>query len=415
MRICIHRGGKQIGGSCVELESFGQRVLIDFGLPLDAESNSPMYLPDISGLDGDDPSLLGIMITHPHLDHFGLLAHISPKIPVGMGAAARRILTAAAPFLPGNWPVPASGWNLNSGNRLEIGPFKITPYLVDHSAYDAYALLVDCDGKRLFYSGDFRAHGRKAKLFENLINNPPQDIDILLLEGSSLGRLKEDQHFPTESQIETELVKIFAETKGMALVHSSAQNIDRLVSIMRACKRTGRRFIIDLYTAAILEATGNQNIPQSGWPDVALFIPYKQRIQIKNNAWFDLLKRHSSNRIFVENLKEIAGKSVMLFRPLHCSDLERGNCLEGATYIFSQWEGYWERESFTQLRKWLSRYAIPEYHIHTSGHASIADLKILASTINPKTVTPIHTFFPDQYKQLFFNVEIHPDNEWWEI
>ena len=227
--------------------------------------------------------------------------------------------------------------------------------------------------------------------------------------------LKEDQHFPTESEIETKLVKIFAETKGMALVHSSAQNIDRLVSIMRACKRTGRRFIIDLYTAAILEATGNQNIPQSDWPDVALFIPQKQKTQIKNNAWFDLLKRHSSNRIFIENLKEIAGKSVMLFRSLHCSDLERGNCLEGATYTFSQWEGYWEKESFNQLREWLARNTIPEYHIHTSGHASISDLKTLAAAINPKTVTPIHTFFPEQYKELFSNVAIHPDNEWWEI
>jgi len=55
-------------------------------------------LPEISGLDGNDPSLLGILIPHPHLDHFGLLTHISPMIPVGMGPAARRILTAAAPF-----------------------------------------------------------------------------------------------------------------------------------------------------------------------------------------------------------------------------------------------------------------------------------------------------------------------------
>jgi ribonuclease J len=68
-------------------------------------------LPDIVGLDGSDPSLLGIFISHPHLDHFGLLTHISKKIPVGMGSAARRILKAAAPFLPGNWPIPAKGWD----------------------------------------------------------------------------------------------------------------------------------------------------------------------------------------------------------------------------------------------------------------------------------------------------------------
>ena len=49
------------------------------------------------------------------------------------------------------------------GTCIEIGPFRITPQLVDHSAFDAYALLVEADGKRVYYSGDFRAHGRKGR------------------------------------------------------------------------------------------------------------------------------------------------------------------------------------------------------------------------------------------------------------
>ena len=415
MRVCIHRGSKQIGGSCVEVESQGQRLLIDLGLPLDAKKDSSQYLPEISGLDGNDASLLGILISHPHLDHFGLLTHISPMIPVGMGPAARRILAAAAPFLPGNWLVPSQGWDYQSGQYFEVGPFLITPFLVDHSAYDAYAILVESDGKHLFYSGDLRAHGRKAALFEHLVANPPGNIDALLLEGSSLGRLNDDQHFPTEADIETQLVQAFSATEGLALVHTSAQNIDRVVSILRACKRTGRKLIIDLYTAAILEATGNIHIPQSNWPEVALFIPQAQRIQIKNNAWFDLLKHHAANRIFFENLLEAQSKSTLLFRPLHCPDLERGNCLIGATYIYSQWEGYWEKDSYIKLKEWLERNAIPKISIHTSGHAGLVDLQKLVTAINPLKVVPIHTFFPKRYSELFSNVEVHNDNDWWEV
>lgn len=415
MKVCIHRGSKQIGGSCVEVESLSQRLLIDLGLPLDAEKNSSQYLPEISGLDGNDPSLLGILISHPHLDHFGLLTHISPMIPVGMGPAARRILTAAVPFLPGNWPVPSQGWDYQSGQSFEVDPFRITPFLVDHSAYDAYALLVESDGKRLFYSGDLRAHGRKGVLFEQLVAYPPANIDALLLEGSSLGRLNDDQHFPTEADIEAQLVQAFSATEGLALVHTSAQNIDRVVSILRACKRTGRKLIIDLYTAAILEATGNLHIPQSNWPEVALFIPQAQRIQIKENAWFDLLKHHAANRIFIENLYEAQSKSTLLFRPLHCSDLERSNCLNGATYIYSQWEGYWESDSYNKLKEWLERNSIPKLSIHTSGHASPGDLKKIVAAINPRKVVPIHTFFPERYSELFQNVEVHNDGEWWEV
>jgi ribonuclease J len=415
MQICIHRGSNQIGGSCVEMESQGQRLLLDIGLPLDAELNTLQYLPDIPGLDGSDPSLLGILVSHSHIDHFGLLPHVSPDIPVGMGAASRRILHAAAPFMRGNWQIPEKGWDYQSEQRFEIGPFCVTPYLVDHSAYDAYAILIESDGKRIFYSGDFRAHGRKKTLFDQFISNPPQNIDVLLLEGSSFGRMDRDHKFPSETEIENQLVKIFTDAQGMALVHTSAQNIDRVVSIFRACKRTGRRLIIDLYTAAILEATANPKIPQSGWQNVALFVPQAQRIQIKNNAWFDLLKRHTSNRIFVEHLREAPEKSTLLFRPIHQPDLERGDCLQGAVYIYSQWEGYWEKGAYVATKKWLEKRSIPKISLHTSGHASLVDLKRLEEAIKPRKVVPIHTFFPDQYNQYFNNVEIHSDGERWEV
>jgi ribonuclease J len=415
MRACIHRGSKEVGGSCVELECDGRRLLIDFGLPLDAQENRKKYLPRIAGLDGNDPSLLGILVSHPHIDHFGLLAHLPSHIPVGMGAAARRILTAAAPFMPGEPFSPPEGWDYQPGKSFDVGPFCITPFLVDHSAYDSYAFLIEAGGKRLFYSGDFRAHGRKASLFEKLISDPPGKIDALILEGTTIGRLGDGQVFPIESDVEKQLVEAFSDTGGLVMVQASAQNIDRVVSIMRASKRTGRRLVIDLYTAAILEATGNRNIPQSDWPELALYVPQKQRVQIKREKWFGLLDRHKSNRIFIEELHQASGKTTLLFRPLHIPDLGRGECLAGAAFIYSQWEGYWERGDCDPTKKWLEQNGIQKQSIHTSGHASTADLQRLALAIEAKKVIPIHSFLPDRYPEVFANVEVHGDGEWWEV
>ena len=415
MRVCIHRGSQQIGGSCVEVEKDGQRLLVDFGLPLDAKENASQYLPKIKGLDGKDPSLLGVLISHPHLDHFGLLAYLSPEIPIGMGSAARRILAAAGPWLPGNWSIPARGWEYQSRQSFDIGPFLITPFLVDHSAYDAYALQIESGGKSLFYSGDFRAHGRKAALFGHLIAHPPANIDALLLEGTSIGRIGDDQMFSSENDIEARFVQLFSEIEGLVMVHTSAQNIDRIVSILRASKKTGRKLVIDLYTAAILEATGNAHIPQSDWPEVSLYIPQAQRLQIKRNAWFDLLKHHAAHRIFIEQFQQDPGKLTLLFRPLHIPDLERGRCLSGAAYIYSQWEGYWEQGSYDMVRDWLDGHDIPKHSIHTSGHASPVDLKRFVKAIEPGKIVPIHSFLPERYSELFSNVEMHPDGEWWEV
>jgi ribonuclease J len=332
-----------------------------------------------------------------------------------MGEDARRILTQAAPFLPGNWPIPTNGLNLESETPIELGPFKIIPYLMDHSGYDAYSLMIEADGKRLFYSGDFRMHGRKAKLTEKLIANPPKNIDVLLLEGSSLGRLKSHESFPSETDIEKKLVDIFKNAIGLTLVHTSSQNIDRIVSIFRACKKGGKTLVIDLYTAVILEATGNDNIPQSDWPQIALYIPQKQRIQIKNIKWFDLLKRHSKNRVFIEELQEISAQYVLLFRPLHIRDLEKAGLQKDAVYVYSQWEGYWEQDSFSFLREWLAINNIPKVSIHTSGHASVMDLKRFATALKPAKIVPIHTFMPETYSELFANVQIHADGEYWEV
>lgn len=415
MQVCIHRGAREIGGNCVELASSGRRIIIDLGLPLDVQGSGTNYLSDIPGLINKENSLLAIIISHPHLDHFGLLSSIHPGIPVIMGADARRLINNASPFLRDNWVIPSEGQDLQSGKSITIGPFIITPYLVDHSGYDSYSLLIEADGKRLFYSGDFRIHGRKAKLTEKLMSNPPIGIDVLLLEGSTLGRNDSNASYPNETEIENQLLDVFHKTSGLAMVHVSSQNIDRIVSIFRACKRSDRTLIIDLYTAVVLEATGNKNIPQSDWPGIALYIPQSQRVQIKNKNWFDLLKKHSKKRVYIENLQEAATQSVLLFRPLHMPDLEKAQLLMNSSYIYSLWEGYWEQDSYYSLREWISKNNIQRFSIHTSGHASPADIKRFAEALKPSKIVPIHTFVPERYKDIFDNVQIFNDGEFYEL
>jgi ribonuclease J len=415
MRVCIHRGSQQIGGSCVELESQGKRLIVDLGLPLDSETNDSKYLLPIAGLQGGDSSLLGVLISHAHLDHFGLLQHISPSIPIGVGPAARRIVKAASQFISDrSWTI-ADGWDYESGKPLKIGPFCVTPFLVDHAAFDAYAFVIEADGRRLFYSGDLRAHGRKGKLFDWLVLNPPSPIDVMLLEGSAIGRIGEDMRYPTEDDIENRLIDIFKETSGLAMVHASAQNIDRVVSIFCASKQTDRRLIIDLYAAAILEATKHESIPQSHWKEVVLWVPEIQRKFIKEQQLFDLLKRHSTHRVFDEDIVGHEGEFTLLFRPLYARDLKMYNLLNGAAYIFSQWEGYWTDGTYDNVKAFISENNITKQSVHTSGHACVQDLQKLVEAMKPGRVVPIHSFHPERYTELYNNVELHADGEWWEV
>ncbi|MFC1792663.1 hypothetical protein ACFL3Q_03650 [Planctomycetota bacterium] len=87
MELTIHRGSKEIGGTCVELRSERSRILIDLGLPL-VDENMERFdskkikgkskeeliqsgvLPDIKGLyEGEKLTVNAILLSHPHQDH----------------------------------------------------------------------------------------------------------------------------------------------------------------------------------------------------------------------------------------------------------------------------------------------------------------------------------------------------------
>lgn len=250
MRFRIHHGAAEIGGNCIEVQAEGKSVLLDLGLPLEAAWPDKDLLPPISGLsDGDNPALLGVILSHPHVDHYGLLTCAHPSIQVHMGDGAHRLLQAAAPFLSANG-IPQPVITYRNRETFTVGPFRITPILMDHSAFDAYALLVEAGGRRLLYSGDFRAHGRKTWAFDTFLSDPPKNVDALLMEGTVLGR-ENDEGPATEEAIETKIVESIRNTEGLVLACFSAQNIDRLVTFYKSALRSNRQFIADVYLSLI--------------------------------------------------------------------------------------------------------------------------------------------------------------------
>ena len=148
---------------------------------------------------------------------------------------------------------------------------------------------------------------------------------------------------------------------------------------------------------------------------MSAYLPRRQAIQVKRNAWFELLKKHSSHRIYNDQLKAKAANGVFLFRPVLMKDLNEAACLANAKFIYSQWAGYLTNGSYASMETWLHGHEIAINHLHTSGHASIGDLKALADALQPKALVPIHSFAADRYQEVFNNVVQRDDGEWWEV
>ena len=116
---------------------------------------------------------------------------------------------------------------------VKIGDFTITPHNVDHSAAGGLAYEIICCNKKILYTGDLRFHGRTAYFSKNL--SKIKDVDYLIIEGSTLDR--PDQNIKTEDDVFKEMVSAFT-TDKLCLVNFSSQNLDRFISVYKACLKT---------------------------------------------------------------------------------------------------------------------------------------------------------------------------------
>jgi len=403
----------------VEVSAAGKRILLDLGMPLELKDNEVPSLPRVAGLAEPDDELLGVVLSHPHQDHWGLIPLMRNEIPVFLGRAAERILREAAFFRAGDFN-PRVGGYLQDRKPLQVGPFRITPFLNDHSAFDSYSLLVEAGDKSVFYTGDFRAHGRKKSLYDRLIQNSPESVDVLLTEGTSVS--PDGQHQgqgPSEVQVERDLIRLFREASGPVLVAMSAQNIDRVVSVYRACLQSSRTLVVDLYAAAIAKATGRSTIPQPGFPNYKVWVPHPQRVRVKNKAEFQRVEEIRPIRVYPKrDFARIANNSVFLFRESMAREFEKSGCLENGLLVWSLWAGYLVPPHGEGTRSFVARNGLKQVYCHSSGHAGIEDIQRLVHALQPGKVVPMHTFGAAQFQQILSGiapVQQHADGQWWNV
>lgn len=382
----ILRSVGEIGGNCIEITTKTTRILLDIGMPLNA-INGVASLPD--GLDINSPCD-GVLISHPHQDHWGLLHKLPRDWKIYSGKHCATLINKTAEIIGKKISHDFHDWQ--SGKKLKIGDIEITPYLTDHSAFDAYMLLLEHDGKRVLYTGDFRLHGRKSKLVERMITSPPQGIDALIMEGTNVGTSKPTK---SESELEQDFVDHFNNSKGRVFINWSAQNIDRTITIYRACLKSRRNLVVDLYTADIMESLKDdfKSLPRVGWNGFHAFVSYNLA-RLYNNKSPDLInnlkttgKAHSARA-----LQNYLQNSVIMVRANMIENFIASGIIltPNDSFVWSNWSGYLKDESQKPLLNWFDDVGVAPIHIHTSGHASQEALIKFVNAISPKKLIPIH-------------------------
>ena len=397
MTLTIHRGTHEIGGSCVEICSDKAKILIDLGMPLDYDKRSREEQTEIrhnaeEWCKGAD----AIFLSHAHADHYGFLDLLPQDTPIY--ATEESFAMLALDGILGDDPTKhLEKHTLKSGQSCEVADIKVTSYIVDHSAYGACAYLIECDGKRVLYSGDIRLHGVKGVLYKNL----PKDVDYLLLEGTNILRVKNN---PTEREIENQFVEAFNEAPdALHWVWCSAKNIDRICALFRACIRGGRTLVLDPYTANVLAAVAqlNPKIPTVTTAE-QMKVYFPSRLTERNQERDIYSLNPKQNKVSYDDFARSPERYVMLVRPSGLAYLQRIKA-HHIRLIKSIWGGYWNEPNTERFRSWVEKHCEDVKDIHSSGHADIQSLQRLVEHIRPQTIVPIHTDAPKQFSDIFVN------------
>jgi ribonuclease J len=418
-KICIHQAADKIGGNCVEIAAEdGRRLLIDAGLPLEPGNLGRPALPPAS-LDREG-RVEGVILSHSHADHSGLLHELPADWPIICGEDTAAMLSFR---LSKKSARPQRTWvRENKPAVFMAGSFQVTAFNVDHSAFDAYALLIEIDGRRIFYSGDFRGHGRKGALTERFLKNPPAGIDVLIMEGTSLPSEGRESQAPlTETDLEKQFEEVFRRTRGRVFVSWPAGNIDRMVTLFKACNRSRRTLAIDMYTALVWEEMGRFAKLPALTREINIRVVPTRRV----GDWLEKLgkgnpaKRFMAAKVAIpaRALEERPGQWVVMARNSLARSGYAGKVHPTAddAWVWSQWAGYLKDEAQTgDIKKFLAPCGEPSL-IHSSGHAPPELLARLAKAIKPKILLPIHGEAWPRHQADFENIRIVENGQWLEI
>lgn len=396
MKITIHRGTNQIGGSVTEYEVNGWHLFIDYGEQLPGMTTTNDAL-EIDGLTKGDLSKSILLITHYHADHIGKIAELPVKLPIYMGKTACNILQVLSEHLSevdNNHKMIAerlaSIHTFSPGEEFAFGDLKILPVMIDHSAFDAYSFLIKEKTLKVLHTGDFRSHGFRSGKFLQAIRQYIGKVDYVVCEGTNVTRPNATNE--TEQELQCRFEQSFKENKNN-VVYVSSTNIDRIFGLYHAALRAKRPFYVDSYQKRIMD-----NICQTNnlWSKSPLFNygEYEPiELQYEHNEF-------KVNQKFNEFLKErgyvLIARSNQRFDNL----LARIPNDNRKTYL-SMWNGYTDKNNAAYNPKLANSIGNDYLYMHTSGHCDKNSLQELFKEVSPKAVIPIHTNDPKIFSESF--------------
>ena len=427
-RVTFYGGIGEIGGNKFLLEDREGRVFLDFGknfgrekLYFDEPWISPRkedhllalgILPNLPGIykkDAKDArSLDAVLLTHPHTDHYDAIRWLRDDIPSYATAQTNAVILArehsgrtgpSKEYYIANWTRDEGQMayrtleTIESAKPREIAGMPTTAFNVDHSVLGSVGYVIETEAGNVAYTGDFRLHGaRAAQSREFLEKAKARDPVALLIEGTHV----EDSKIESEEEVQQKLTTVVSQTRGLVLTGFAPADVDRMNTFHKVARATDRTLILTARQAFLIDQLVAKGL-FDGFDLKSKNIRILRKEKKTTTEFEKHLEETYGDRVIdAADVKALQAEAILVAALTDMLALPVIDPMPGSIYILSSSEPFNEEMeiSFEKLRNWLTRYGLPLFQIHASGHATAHDLRAAVEAIHPKKVFLVHTENP---------------------
>ena len=385
LRIIPLGGLGEIGKNMTVFEMGNDAFIIDTGImfPANDMHGVDYIIPDFRYLlEREDLKIHGLVYTHGHEDHIGAVAHVVdafPGIPIYATPMTSALLEVK--LRDAHLSESTSINVFQSGDSIQVGPFKLESFHVCHSIPDCVGFGIHTPYGLIVHTGDYKFDntpvGGKKPDYAKLAQFSQRGVLLLMADSTNADKAG---WTPSESVIDPAFDRVFRDAKGRILVATFASLISRVTQVAQAAERYGRKIAIAGYSMSkyidMAVKLGLLDLPDGILVDlnkIGSIQPHKLVIMVTGSQGepSSVLTRISTGRH--RQLEVMKGDTIVLSsHPIPGNEEMVSRTINklfqlGANVIYD-----------------------PIESVHVSGHARQEEMRLMINLVQPKYLLPVH-------------------------
>ncbi len=386
----------EVGKNMYCIENDNAIIIIDAGVRFPGVEfpGIDYIIPDFIHLKNNRNKVKALFITHGHEDHIGAIPFLLQSIHIPVIYAPR--LAAAlikARLEERRMSDLANIVEYDENRKVSVDSFEVSFFRVTHSIPDSFGVVVDTTEGRIVSTGDFKvdltpigpdiALNRMAQIGD-------EGVDLLLSDSTNA---EKEGYTPSEKNVFDSINEVIENAPGRLIVSTFSSNISRIQQICESAVNNNRKIVIigrSMEKAVeISRGFGYIKIPDSAIIDSSTIKQYRQN---------EILILCTGSQ----------GEPMAALSRIANGEHKDIHIMPGDTVVFSSSAIPGNGISIANVVNQLTRAGADVVtnniinDIHSSGHPSKQELRLVLKLFKPKYFMPMH----GDYRMLFIHAKL---------